>query len=110
VCKILSVVLRESLGVVASASARTATGVALEFELLLLPLKQRGQTNSRVLGALAPASMPDWFGVQAVGALGLGPHRYLGYHGGIGALPRLVPTLPVGNLTHGFVVYEGGRS
>ena len=56
---ILTVVTNESLGVVASASAKSSEGIPLEFELLILPLKQRGRTDNRVIGALAPRSMPS---------------------------------------------------
>lgn len=107
---ILAVVTDESLGVVASASAKSSEGIPLEFELLILPLKQRGRTDNRVIGALVPRSMPDWFGVRAVGPMALGPHRYLGHHSIAAPVPSLAKTLPAGHLIHGFVVYEGGRS
>ena len=108
VCNIPAVVTHESLGMVASASAKTGEGTQLEFELLILPLKQHGRTDKRVIGALAPRSMPDWFGLQAVGPMALGPHRYL-RHQSV-PVPSLAKTLPTGHLIHGFVVYEGGRS
>jgi hypothetical protein len=107
---ILAVVTDESLGVVASASAKSSEGIPLEFELLILPLKQRGRTDNRVMGALVPRSMPDWFGVRAVGPMALGPHRYLGHHNIAAPVPSLAKTLSAGHLINGFVVYEGGRS
>ena len=109
-CTILTVVIRESLGVVASANATTSEGAALEFEFVLLPLKQRGRTDGSLIGALAPRSAPDWLGLQAVGPLMLGPHRYLGHHSVASTMPCFAPELPVRDQTHGLVVYQGGRS
>lgn len=43
----------------------------LELELLLLPLRHFGKTHSRVLGALAPAYQPEWFGQLRAGPLEL---------------------------------------
>jgi hypothetical protein len=107
---LLTAVAHESIGVVASARATNAEGVELEFELLALPLKQRGRTDARVLGALAPTAMPYWFGVNALGSLTLGSHRYLGAGEFAEPMPRLAPTLPEGRLSRGFLVYDGGQS
>jgi hypothetical protein len=88
----------------------TSEGLPLELEVLILPLKQSGRTEETVIGALAPRSMPGWFGLQAVGRMALGPHRYLGHHSIAAPVPKPVKALPAGHLSHGFVVYEGGRS
>jgi hypothetical protein len=62
------------------------------------------------MGALAPAAMPYWFGIEPLGALTLGSHRHLGAVAAAPALPRLAPILPEGRLSHGFLVYDGGQS
>jgi hypothetical protein len=106
---VLAVAARETIGVVASARAQSPEG-DLEFELVVLPLKHRGRTDARLLGALAPVEMPYWFGVHAVGALALGTHRYLTPDLPVEALPRLTPSTPQARLSRGFLVYDGGQS
>ena len=54
---LINVVTHEVIGVVASASGASAEGDALDLELLVLPLRQLGRTDARVLGALAPTEV-----------------------------------------------------
>ena len=99
----------EATGVVASASGRTAEGWTQDLELVLLPLAQRGDTHQRVIGALAPLSVPPWLGSATLGALTLGNIRYLDPGREAPTAARLV----AGNLTAArratFTVLEGGR-
>ena len=100
--KLIGVITRESIGVVASVCEFDAAQPPLE--LILLPLAYDGRTDARVLGALVPCELPDWLGRRALGALDLATHRYLG-----DALPLHLP-VEAGRLTrHGFLVYEGGH-
>ena len=107
---LLAIVAQESVGVVASVAGASADGAAVSLEFLALPLSHHGQTDARLLGALAPVAMPYWFGINALGALTLGSHRFIGTVAESEALPRLAPTLPQGKLSRGFVVYDGGQS
>ena len=99
----------EATGVVASASGRTAEGWTQDLELVLLPLAQRGDTHQRMIGALAPLSVPPWLGSATLGALTLGNIRYLDPGREAPTAARLV----AGNLTAArratFTVLEGGR-
>ena len=99
----------EATGVVASASGRTAEGWTQDLELVLLPLAQRGDTHQRMIGALAPLSVPPWLGSATLGALTLGNIRYLDPAREAPTAARLV----AGNLTAArratFTVLEGGR-
>jgi len=99
----------EATGVVASASGRTAEGWTQDLELVLLPLAHRGDTHQRMIGALAPLSVPPWLGSATLGALALGNIRYLDPAREAPTAARLV----AGNLTAArratFTVYEGGR-
>jgi hypothetical protein len=45
------------------------------MELLLLPLRQKGKTTSRILGGLFPATFPAWYGLVPAGPLELGVWR-----------------------------------
>src|ERR1700722_1992480 len=53
----------EATAVLAGASAGPSGLRPLELELLLLPLRHRGNTHSRVLGACTPTSLPSWIGL-----------------------------------------------
>jgi hypothetical protein len=107
---LLTVVANESVGVVAGARGTNAEGSELEFELLVLPLRHRARTDARVLGALAPAEVPYWFGVSTLERLSLGTIRYLATDSSPNTqpAPRLVASEPTGRIRHGFVVYDGG--
>src|SRR5262245_4683960 len=86
---LLTIVANESVGVVAGARGLSAEGSALDFELLILPLRHRTRTNARVLGALAPAEVPYWFGVSTIEPLSLGTIRYLAPETDVPAKPSL---------------------
>jgi len=104
----LAAVALETIGVVASARAQGVNG-EIVFELLLLPLGHPGHADARLLGALAPAEIPCWFGTSALSRLALGSHRFLppGISGGLrsGLVPRQAPA----RLVRGLLVYDGGR-
>src|SRR5262249_11179576 len=91
---LLAVVALETIGIVTSARAEGVNG-EIVFELLLLPLGHHGEADARLLGALAPAEMPYWFGTIALSRLALGSHRFLppGVSGGLrsGLVPRQEP-------------------
>src|SRR5262249_31575908 len=54
---LLTVVTQESIGAVAGVRGENDAGGALDFELLLLPLRHQGRTDVRLLGALGPAQV-----------------------------------------------------
>jgi len=106
----LHVVAQESVGLVAGARGETARGYKLEFELLVLPLRQRARTDARILGALAPSEQPYWLGARALGPLSLGAMRYLREERTTRPALRQVSSPPRGRVRHGFVVYDGGQA
>jgi hypothetical protein len=99
----------EATGVVASAKGRTAEGWAQDVELVMLPLSHRGDTHQRMIGALAPLSVPFWLGSGKLSALTLGTVRHLDPAREAPTAARLV----AGNVTAArratFTVHEGGR-
>jgi len=108
--ELLAVVTEEKAGVVASVSAAVAEDavLAVNMELLLLPLSFESKTDARVLGGLAPMAAPYWLGAKSVGLLRLGMFRHIGPAVDTLSPPRLVA--PSGRATrHGLTVYEGGR-
>lgn len=64
--RLATVVMDESASAVAGFQAETANGHAISLELLLLPLRHRGRTHVRLLGALSPATSPDWLGLDTI--------------------------------------------
>ncbi len=107
--ELLAVVMEEKAGVVASVTAATADDsvLAINLELLLLPLAHETRSEARVLGAMAPMTVPYWLGVKPVSQLKLGMFRHIGAEAEASAPPPLVAA--GGRLRHGLVVYQGGR-
>jgi len=50
----------------------------VDVEILLLPLRRRGDTHARALGCCAPRGVPRWLGLVGVGSLTLLTLRALG--------------------------------
>jgi hypothetical protein len=107
---LLGIVTGESVGIVAGGSGPGAEGDALHFELLLLPLRHRGGTEARILGAFVPEEAPGWLGAATLGRLTLGTVRYLGPQAEAAGGSPLVATAPLRRLRRGLVVYDGGNS
>jgi hypothetical protein len=107
---LINVITHEVIGVVASASGASAEGDALDLELLVLPLRQLGRTDGRVLGALAPTEVTWWLGARPLGGLTLGTLRYVGPAGTPDFAPRAAPDASNIRVRHGLVVYDGGQA
>jgi len=107
--ELLAVVMEEKTGVVASVTASTADDsiLAVNLELLLLPLSHESRSEARVLGALAPMAASYWLGAKAVGPLKLGMLRHIGAAVEATPVPRFAAA--AGRLRGGLVVYQGGR-
>jgi len=107
--ELLSVVMEEKVGIVASATGTTSddTLAPLNLELLLLPLAFRSRSEARVMGALLPMAAPYWLGAKAIGPLTLGMFRHIG-----AAADASAPMFKAaaGRLRHGLTVYDGGRA
>jgi hypothetical protein len=110
VAQLLSVVADEVSGVVASLSGRTGEGWPQDFELVLLPLSQRGDTHARMIGALTPFNAPFWLGVSRLGALTLGNVRHLDPVLEMPTAARLVAGTQGPARRAVFTVHEGGRA
>jgi hypothetical protein len=108
--ELIAIVADEVLGVVAGATGYTAEGYTIDLELLLLPLRHRGSTHARQIGVLAPIAIPYWLGSSPVETLTLGTHRHVGAELDETGAPSHWTTLADGRQSHGFTVYDGGRS
>ncbi len=108
--ELIAVVMEEKVGVVASVSGATADDrlLPVNLEMMLLPLAYQSRADARVMGALAPMSVPYWLGAKAVGPLTLGMFRHVGPAVDAVAPPRFKSAS--GKLKHGLTIYDGGRA
>jgi hypothetical protein len=107
--ELISVVMEEKVGIVASVTGATSDDALapVSLEMLLLPLAFQSHSEARVLGALAPMATPYWLGAKAIGPLTLGMFRHIG-----AAAEAVAPRFKAaaGRLRHGLTVYDGGRA
>jgi hypothetical protein len=73
----LDIVTGEAAGLVAGLTASTDGGAAVDFEMILLPLRHRGNQHCRILGSIAPALVPSWLGFDPVARFRMGSLRVL---------------------------------
>lgn len=106
----IALVLDNQAGVVAGAEARphlpaaAAPGEPFDLELMLLPLRYRGKTHVRMLGALSPATPPDWLGLAPLSPLTFTSARVLWPEGMERAAAGAVE-----NRRGHLMVFRGGR-
>jgi hypothetical protein len=107
--ELVGAVVEEKTAVVASVTGKTGDDAlqAANLELLLLPLAHRSCADARVLGALAPMTVPYWLGAKAMRPLTLGMFRHVGPALGAVTFPCLRAV--GGRRRHRLTVYEGGR-
>jgi hypothetical protein len=75
---VLANVADEAVGMLAGVSTGLRGAQLVQLEVLLLPLRHRGATHSRVFGACAPASLPSWIGLLPADPMSLLSLRVLG--------------------------------
>jgi hypothetical protein len=108
--RLLATVGEEEIGVVAGARGRTAEGFSCDLELLILPLRHRGRSGRRMVGALAPLAVPVWLGASRLDPPSLGGLRYLTETLEQAVSPTAAASFGREYPRRDFVVYEGGRS
>lgn len=109
--RLLSAVVDESAAVVVGVEAHSNQGHTLELEMLLLPLRHRGRTHSRILGSLTPAEAPYWIGVCPIARLAIRSIRVIwpSTNEPVASAPVRAP-LPEGVRRFGHLtVVDGGR-
>jgi hypothetical protein len=77
VSEMILAVIEGARPIVAGLSAAPEGGDAATLELVLLPLRHRGKTHSRILGALTPTAIPAWLGLRQVECLKLVAMRFI---------------------------------
>lgn len=88
----------------------------LELEMVLLPLRHKGRTHARILGAMAPIAIPSWLGLVSMERLTVTSLRMIDPVAPAAAMRRRI--VPAAAQTEGpaaprrygrFLVHEGGR-
>jgi len=82
----------------------------VDLEILLLPLRHRGATHSRILGSCAPNRTPEWLGLLPIGALSLVSLRALRDEDARETLPYGRRLATVGAERRGHLVVYSNRS
>jgi hypothetical protein len=103
---LVAIVANEMTPVIAGVAGRAGPDVPdADLELLLLPLYLRGRSNARMLGMMAPLSVPYWIGTHRIDGLSLGSWRHLNAIAAPALAPGRVPEVA----RRGWVVLDGGR-
>lgn len=106
--RLVELVSGDAVGAVAGIVGETGSREAVSLELLLLPLRHKGATNRRMLGALSPSSVPAWLGTAPLETLDMRSLRIVGNR-----TPREAGFADLGpaasSKRHRFVVLDGGR-
>lgn len=115
VARIFDTVLDDAAPLVAGLRGGPDGHRPVDLEMVLLPLRHRGRTHARILGAIAPVEMPSWLGLVGIERLTLTSLRLI---------DPLVPAPPARGRATGadrkaalatprrygrFLVHEGGR-
>ena len=93
--------------IVAGAAAHAADYLPLDLEIMLLPLRQSGRAQGRILGSMVPVTRPRWLGLVAAQDLRVHSFRVIDAD----AIPRQTPTPRAPARPRGHLhVYDGGLS
>ncbi|KPF71668.1 hypothetical protein IP69_05780 [Bosea sp. AAP35] len=104
--RLTQTVMDETAGAVAGLSAETTGGATVYLELLLLPLRYRGRTHARMLGAMSAAITPEWLGLDKLESMRMISLRML--WPGAGVRPQSQPQIR--SQPPKFMVLPGGRA
>jgi len=104
----VEIVTLETAGVVAGLVGRTPNDASLDLELILLPLRHRSKTHSRVLGALSPSLLPPWLGFDSLSSVTPSSTRVIWPTGRVQSRGFALDDDPYERRRR-FVVHQGGR-
>ena len=106
----VATVTSETAALVAGLRGTADNGWLLDLELLLLPLRHRGRSDERALGAISPRILPSWVGLIPIVSLQTTSLRIVNI--GREHKPAPLPVSPGVALARrrGLVLIEGGLS
>ncbi|WP_407528245.1 PAS domain-containing protein [Methylobacterium oryzisoli] len=108
--RLIEVVVQETVGVVVGLVGVTQEGEEVDLELLLLPLRHRGKTQARVIGALSARTAPTWLGLRPLAGLRTVSLRILSGSEASSGLPPRPANDPEALGRPRLVLHRGGRS
>jgi hypothetical protein len=104
----VATVTSETAGLVAGLRGMAANGWSLDLEFLLLPLRHRGRTDERALGAFSAATLPSWVGLIPIVSLETTSLRIVSAARERKPALAIPPTAALAR-RHGLVLLQGGR-
>ena len=104
--RLVASVAAEATGRIVGLLGANENGSEVALELLLLPLRHRGRTESRLLGSLSPVTLPSWAGLVPLRTLEM---RSLRVIEAAGKLDGANAAGSANERRRQFVVHEGGR-
>lgn len=107
--RLIEVVVQETVGVVVGLVGVTREGEEVDLELLLLPLRHRGKTQARVIGALSARTAPAWLGLRPLAGLRTVSLRILSGSEAPSGLPPRPANDPGAVGRPRLVLHRGGR-
>jgi hypothetical protein len=113
ISRLLAAVSDDLAAVVIGAGGTSNQGQTIDLELLLLPLRHRGKTHSRILGSITPSEWPYWIGICPLTRLSIRSIRILWPSGRdpVAAAAQAPASLPEGVRRVGHLaVVDGGKS
>lgn len=103
--QLLGHVVEDTVGIVLGVLGTNVNGSEIAMEAILLPLRHLGRTDTRMLGALSPSTLPSWAGLVPLAELRVRSVRIIDptyrEHQDIGMAA-------LGERRNHFVVHEGG--
>jgi hypothetical protein len=105
----LGIVVEDTTGLVIGLVGTTDEGSTIDLEMILLPLRHRGKTHARILGALSPAFVPPWIGFYPLTSLQTKSLRVLSTAGRVSEVEISRADASPGERRSRFVVHAGGR-
>lgn len=105
---LVDAVVADTTGLLLGLRGETQKGMSLDLEMLLLPLRHRGKPHVRILGAVTPASIPSWAGLEPLSHWRTHSLRVIAPYSR--RTPLQKQGRPAPDNGPRFVVYRGGRA
>lgn len=107
--RLVDIVAEDTVGAAIGLLGANENGSEIALEMMLLPLRHRGRTNDRMLGALSPALLPSWAGLVPLRRIESTSVRIIEPGRSTALPPRPTGGIPQARKRNLFVVHEGGR-
>lgn len=115
--RLITTVIEDAVPIVAGLKGAPPNHRAIDLEMVLLPLRHHGRTQSRILGAIAPIELPSWLGLLSLARVSLSslrviaprPHQGSSLTTDARPTANAEPDLGTARRYGRFTVHQGGR-